>query len=406
MNKEEFSEYMENKLWLEDATVQQWFKMVSNKRTIKNYTWEFPKFLEFVKVEPSKIIKQRLSQLATVNPQERRIWEDKYVEYKHLLEGKGLKLNTIKSYLRTVQSFFANNNVKLVLNKRDTKVKTINEGDIVPTQWTPTNEEIRVIFRMAQTARDRAVLLTLYGGYSEVDVGSMMIEQFPFYDEKGNWQIPTTQDLYHARLRSKSKILQQSVINREALEEIRIMLQSRGYPKNGFLFVSFRGEQLGVRGINDAMKEIVKRAFNGKAKEWETKHLRDAFMNALEKAKIPQKIADVMVGHKPDGAKANYEVQQETIMTLYPDVFKFLTINGYGSQSRKLEEIDTKFTQQLKAITDLLTEVKGERDALKAELAEIKNGQNTLSKKIDNQNERIMVLEETERKKPEKVKLD
>jgi hypothetical protein len=142
------------------------------------------------------------------------------------------------------------------------------------------------------------------------------------------------------------------------------MLQSRGFPKEGYLFVSFRGEQLGVRGINDAMKEIVKRAFNGKAKEWETKHLRDAFMNALEKAKIPQKIADVMAGHKPDGARANYEVQQDTVETLYKDAFKFLTINGFGSTNRKVEELETKLErtigaqqQQIKELTEKLNTI-------------------------------------------------
>jgi site-specific recombinase XerD len=345
---------MKNNAWLEDSTVQHWFKKVGNERTIKNYSWDFPKFLEFAKMEPKDIIQQRLEQLATTDPQKRRFWEDNYVEYKHVLENQNLRKNTIKSYLRTVQSFFAHNNVKLILTRVDTKVTSTNREDIVPTQWTPTNEEIRVLYRMAKESRDRAVLLTLYqSGFSEVDVATMNIEDFPFYDKDGNWSIPITEDLYHQRLRCKTNILQQTCISREALEEIRIMLQSRGFPKTGPLFVSFRNQPLGVRGINDAMKEIVTRAFNGKVKEWETKHLRDAFMNALEKAKLPQKIADVMAGHKPDGARANYEVQQDTVETLYKDAFKFLTINGYGSQSRKIEEIDATIGKQQRQIEEL-----------------------------------------------------
>jgi site-specific recombinase XerD len=345
---------MKNNAWLEDSTVQHWFKKVGNERTVKNYSWDFPKFLEFAKMEPKDIIQQRLEQLATTDPQKRRFWEDNYVEYKHVLENQNLRKNTIKSYLRTVQSFFAHNNVKLILTRIDTKVTSTNREDIVPTQWTPTNEEIRVLYRMAKESRDRAVLLTLYqSGFSEVDVASMNIENFPFYDDKGNWKISINEDLYHQRLRAKTNILQQTCISRECLEEIRIMLQNRGFPKTGPLFVSFRDKRLDVREINMAMKEIVQRAFNGKAKEWETKHLRDAFMNALEKAKIPQKIADVMVGHKPDGAKANYEVQQDTVETLYKDTFKFLTINGFGSQSRKIEEIDTLVGRQQREIQEL-----------------------------------------------------
>jgi site-specific recombinase XerD len=348
---------MKNNSWLEDATVQHWFKKIENERTIKNYSWEFPKFLSFVNMEPKDMVQQRLEQLATTDQTQRRIYEDKYVEYKHILENEGLRKNTIKSYLRTVQSFFTNNNVNLILSRNDTKVTPKNKADIVPTQWTPSNEEIRVLYRMAKESRDRAVLLTLYqSGFSEVDVASMNIEDFPFYDKEGNWQIPITEDLYHQRLRAKTNILQQSMISREALEEIRIMLQSRGFPKEGFLFVSFRGEQLGVRGINDAMKEIVQRAFNGKAKEWQTKHLRDAFMNALEKAKISDNVRHAFVGHQREGAKKSYEVQQETIETLYKDAFKFLTINGYGSQSRKLEELQNQMQEDKQALTNLIVE--------------------------------------------------
>jgi hypothetical protein len=117
------------------------------------------------------------------------------------------------------------------------------------------------------------------------------------------------------------------------------------------------------------MKEVVKRAFNGKSKEWETRHLRDSFMNACEKAKIPQKIADVMAGHKPEGAKSNYAVQPETITTLYKDVFKFLTINGYGTQSRKLEELNHKIEEQnmqIAALTKMLGTVVPPEDVRKA----------------------------------------
>jgi len=131
------------------------------------------------------------------------------------------------------------------------------------------------------------------------------------------------------------------------------MLQSREFPKTGYLFVSFRGEQLGVRGINDALKEIVSRAFNGRAKEWQTKHLRDAFMNGLLQAKLPQEIKDAMVGHQRQGARKDYAITELTIKTAYIDAFKFLTVNGFSSQSRKIEEIDTLVGKQAREIQEL-----------------------------------------------------
>jgi len=163
--------------WKEDPTVKKWFKQVNTKRTIQNYSWEFPRFLDFIKMTPSQMIEKRLQQLTTTNPQERHYFENKFVEFKHKLENEALRLNSIKGYLRTVRSFFSNNNVPLVLNRSETKVSPQNKEDRVTSEWTPTNEEIRLLYRMTNTARDRAILLTLYqSGFSEVDVASMDIE--------------------------------------------------------------------------------------------------------------------------------------------------------------------------------------------------------------------------------------
>ena len=392
-----------NNEWLNDKYVQNWFELLGNERTIKNYKNDFPKFLAFIQQTPTEIINSRLEQLTTNDLLKRRYWEMQVIKYKNNLEEKNLRMATVHGHIRTIMSFFSKNGVKLLFSRGELKINP-SEKDKVDSEWIPENEEVRILYRLCDNARDRAVLLTLYqSGFSEVDVASMCIETFPFYDDKGDWAIPSTEDLYQKRRREKTNQWQQTCISREALEEIRIMLQSRGFPKEGYLFVSFRGEQLGVRGINDMLKAVVTKAFNGKAKLWKTKNLRDAFMNGLHQGKISTEMKDSFCGHKREGAKNDYAITELTVKTAYSEAFKFLTINGYGSQSRKLEEIDAKFTTQLKAITDLLTEVKGERDALKAELAEIKNGQNTLEKKIDGMDKRLTVVEKTEQKKPEKT---
>jgi chromosome segregation ATPase len=151
------------------------------------------------------------------------------------------------------------------------------------------------------------------------------------------------------------------------------MLQSRGFPKSGYLFVSFRGEQLGVRGINDMLKAVVTKGFNGKAKEWKTKHLRDAFMNALLQGKITQEVKDAMVGHKRQGARNDYAITELTVKTAYAEAFKYLTINGYGSQSRKLEELQKQLNEDKAKLENRMNE---DRDAL---MTVIKNQQSQLT---------------------------
>lgn len=400
-----------NNEWTNDKYVQNWFELLGNERTIKNYKNDFPKFLAFIQETteyktPTEIINSRLEQLTTNDLIKRHYWEQQIIKYKNNLEEKNLRMATVHGHIRTAMSFFSKNGVKLLFSRGELKINP-SEKDKVDSEWIPSNEEVRLLYRLCDNARDRAVLLTLYqSGFSEVDVANMKIEEFPFYDDKDNWQIPSTEDLYQKRRREKTNQWQQTAISRETLEEYRIMLQSRGYPKEGYLFVSFRGEQLGVRGINDMLKAVVTKGFNGKAKLWKTKHLRDAFMNGLHQGKVTQELKDAMVGHKREGARNDYAITELTVKTAYAEAFKFLTINGYGSQSRKLEEMDVKFTQQLKALTDLITELKTERDGLKAQLATIENKQDTISKKIDGMDKRLTVVEETERKKPEKVKVD
>jgi len=196
----------------------------------------------------------------------------------------------------------------------------------------------------------------------------MQIEEFPFYDESGDWQLKSNEDLYHQRRREKTNQWQKTMVSRECLEELRIYLQSRGFPRKGWLFESFRGEQLGVRGINDMLKRVVEKGFNGRVKEWKTKHLRDAFMNGLLQAKITQEVKDSMIGHKRQGAREDYAITEQTIRVAYESAFKFLTINGYGSTSRKLEEMEKKFDQQNKNLLEMLTEIHAENKQMKEKM--------------------------------------
>jgi len=345
--------------------------------TVKEYKGEFAKFLVWVYQNteyktPTEIIESRLKHLTSQNLVDRRFWEQTLVKYKNSLEQNNLRMATVHSQLRTVMSFFSKNGVKLLFSRGELKINP-SEKDKVDNEWIPSNEEVRLIYRLCDNARDRAVLLTLYqSGFSEVDIGNMKIETFPFYDEKGNWQIPVTEDLYRKQRREKTNQWQQTMISREALEEIRIMLQSRGYPKSGWLFVSFRGEQLGVRGINEMLKTVVKKAFNGKSEIWLTKHLRDTFMNGVLQSKAPQEVKDAMCGHKRLGARDDYAITELTIKTAYSEAFKFLTINGYGSQSRKLEELAKRQEEDKRQIETKMTE---DHDAL---MTVIKNQQKSM----------------------------
>jgi hypothetical protein len=75
---------------------------------------------------------------------------------------------TVKSHIRTVMSFFSKTGVKLSFSRGELKVNP-SEKDKVIREWIPSNEEIRLLYRMAKDSRDRAILLVLYqSGFSEL----------------------------------------------------------------------------------------------------------------------------------------------------------------------------------------------------------------------------------------------
>ena len=51
------------------------------------------------------------------------------------------------------------------------------------------------------------------------------------------------------------------------------------------------------------LKALAEKGFNGKSKDWKTKHIRDAFMNGLNQGKVPTELKDTFVGHQWQGAK-------------------------------------------------------------------------------------------------------
>ncbi len=365
--------------WLTDPKVQEWLKAVGNERTVFNYTHDFGRFVKYVQEHtefktPTEMFDTRRVDLTSNDVPTKQRWEDIIRGYLDSLnkDPKDYRVNTKKSYIRTVESFFSKLHLPLQFSKNDLKYEPSQKEKVV-NKWVPSNEEVRAFYRMMNTSRDRAILLTLYqSGFSEVDVCAMKIEDFRFYDQNGNWQLKLNEDLYICKLREKTNIPQKTCISREALEDIRIMLQSRGFPKTGFLFITQKGNQLENRDLHDMFKQVVEKAYVGRSDQWKTKHLRDAFMNGLQQSNVSQEVKDSMVGHKREGARENYALTEETIRIAYTQAFPKLTINGYGQTSRKIEELQSDFQKTKNELLQSITELRNENRDLKA-IAESKD---------------------------------
>jgi site-specific recombinase XerD len=324
--------------WKEDPYVKEWLGKVA-ERTAENYLQRFPRWLAFIEMSPTEQFKKRIKDLQSANPKERGFFEDKVVEFKNALVTQNLKATSVMSYLIPVMSFFSAHRVKLNFKRGELKVEQRAEDKVVK-EWIPDNQQMKQIYQHGD-ARDRALLLVLYqSGFSETDVSALNIEDLPNITEaEGHYPITMH--------REKTNVLQRTCISEEAVHDIKAMLEERGNPIKGALFLSQKGKRLTTRFINDVVKTMVTKTYGAEeAEKFKTKSLRDAYNDALLRANLTQEVKDTLFGHKRKGAKDRYAISQATVIDAYNKAFQYLSVN-HGTQARKDIEVIRQKTNNL-----------------------------------------------------------
>lgn len=368
----------------QDTYFQKWLIGLS-PRTKVNYSNEFPNWLAFIDMTPTEQIKKRMHDLNSEEILQRTFFEQKFREYKEYLESirnpDPLKHETVRGKLRTVASFFARNGLPLFLKR----------GDWESTQQQPviqrmklTKDDVKAMYSHGNL-RDRALLLVLaQSGFSEVDVSCFKIEEL-----KGLYDNAETEHYFIEKPREKTNEIQATCLSYEAVHDLKAMLQERGNPETGFLFVSQtkgKGEQLEVRSINEAMKSLAQKTFSAeKAKEFKTKSLRSFYNSALLRAGVsPQELKDLMFGHGRKGARGHYDYDEFTIREAYGKVFEHVSINGLQVRNdvtklsktvMGLTETIGVFQRQLEAKDKELDDVKSELKALSSLIKQVANSE-------------------------------
>lgn len=357
-----------NREFEQDPYFQKWLIGLS-PRTKVNYSNEFPNWLAFIDMTPTEQIKKRMHDLNSEEILQRTFFEQKFREYKEYLESirnpDPLKHETVRGKLRTVASFFARNGLPLFLKR----------GDWESTQQQPviqrmklTKDDVKAMYSHGNL-RDRALLLVLaQSGFSEVDVSCFRIEEL-----KGLYENAETEHYFVEKPREKTNEIQATCLSYEAIHDLKAMLQERGNPEMGFLFVSQtkgKGDQLEVRSINEAMKALAQKTFSPeKAKEFKTKALRSFYNSALLRAGVsPQELKDLMFGHGRKGARGHYDYDEFTIREAYGKVFEHVSINGL-----QVRNDVTKLSKTVMGLTETIGVFQRQLEAKDKELDDVKS---------------------------------
>lgn len=351
----------------QDQYFKKWLVGLS-ERTKQNYSDEIHCWLTFVGMSPTEQIKKRMHDLTTEDLTERTFFEDKFRAYKEMLEQKGnLKSGAVKTLLIPVASFFSRNGLPLNLKRGDWETTMVEE--IVP-KMKLTKEDIKAMYAHGNT-RDRALLLVLsQSGFSEADVSTFTIEKM-----KGLYENAETEHYFIQKPREKTGEMQATCISFEAMHDIKAMLQERGYPQQGYLFISTtkgKGDKLEVRSINESIKALAERSFSSeKAKEFQTKSLRSFYNSALLRAGVqPQELKDLMLGHQRRGARGHYDYDEQTIKENYAKVFEHLSINGLQTRT-DIAKLKEDFNVTKMQLAEVIASQQRKNEQLEADLVKV-----------------------------------
>lgn len=342
-------------------------------RTKRNYSDEIHDWFIFTGMSPTEQIQKRMHDLTTVDITQRQFFEDKFREYKEYLEQRGKRLNgepmkpsAVTTLLTPVASFFSRNGLPLALKRGDWESALPQ-----PVTKKPKliKEDIKAMYSHGNT-RDRALLLMLsQSGPSEADVSILHVEDFPEL-----YSVAEGQHVFYEKAREKTHEMQATCISYECVHDLKAMLQERGNPQSGFLFVSTtkgKGEQLEVRSINDAMKALAEKSFGKgtkKTKQFQTKMLRSFYNSALLRAAIqPQEIKDLMMGHGRQGARKNYDYDEQTIKDNYVKAFEHLSINGLQTRT-DIARLKEEFTTTKAELADMIAKQQKELEKVNGKL--------------------------------------
>lgn len=330
--------------WKESESVRTWIQGLE-KRTRENYLARFPRFLEFVRMSPDEMIRERMKDLTSPDPRIRFRFEQKVLAFQDMLK-KDYKGYSLHDFSKCAMSFFSRNRLPLVFRKGE-----IEGGKPSRHEWIPTNAQVRMLYSICNLRDKIGLLLAYQCGLNPIDIEDLDIEKMPIYDENG--QIQTTEHKYFEVYRSKTGCFTQTCLSNELLHDIDFYLKSRNNPKSGPLLISHKGDRLKGEDLNTSLRETARVALGDKF-QFKITLLRKAYQGSLDNTPtISKNYSELMMGHSL-GIGMHYSKPSEMeIKTAYDQVFPRLSINGHVQAREDIKEMRQDMTG-MKGALDLV----------------------------------------------------
>ena len=284
--------------------------------TRQNYYRVLPSYFLFLNENPDQVIENRRKDIGSKNYEQAENYERKTMAFANTLLAKHHSGRGVQGVIGRVQGFFANNSRRYSLDMRRLKLPKARKVQ----KYSPTNEELRHLYTIADGSRDRLIVALMYqNGLAPVDVSLLNVGDLPVEE----WA-------YYEKSRSKTGEIFRSVVTPDIAYELKVYLKIRGNPSKGeSLFVGRQGP-LDNQAISGILSELIEKAGLGGNNGFKPTSLRDALEDALVEANVNHKIKEALMGHVSD-IEHEYGGQNKLIVNVVEAMKKaypLLTLNG------------------------------------------------------------------------------
>ena len=320
--------------------------------TRQNYYRVLPGYFLFLNEDPDKVIEQRRKDIGSKNYEQAENYERKTMAFANTLLAKGHSGRGVQGVIGRIQGFFANNSRRYSLDMRRLKLPKARKVQ----KYSPTNEEIRHLYTMADGSRDRLIVAIMYhNGLAPVDVSCLNVGDLPLEE----WA-------YYEKSRSKTGEIFRAVVTPDIAFELKTYLKIRGTPQKGEPLFTGRQGQLDNQAISGLISELIEKSgLNGNS-GFKPTSLRDAFEDAMVEANVNHKIKEALMGHV-SSIEHEYGGLNKLVINVVEAMKKaypFLALNGLARASEGQQVSKEEFEQVMAQTAKIV--------GLEAEIAELR----------------------------------
>jgi len=326
--------------------IQDWMDGFNSEKTQIVYLSSFNNWLSWLKDQghdwnPDQIFDMRRQDLKKDDPDEIHRFEKLVRFYAVYLNREHPKAGwTVANKVKAIQSFFSANLSSLQFRRGELSIRRINKNP----KKVPSEEQVKILYVKAEAWRDKALLLIMaQSGLSPVDASVLDIQELPDFSQD--------QPVYFRIIRHKTGQEARTFLHPETIYAINQMLELRGSPKKGPLFLSNHNNRLKPSMI----KEIIVNIASKTNMDFTPKCFRDFFKTGLRKAQIDNELQDWIMGHKGSVGKGYGDVGPEELRSQYMKALPFLSVNGFSMQPKnEVERLSSRVKELEEGYADLL----------------------------------------------------